>query len=162
MYRKLTFVSSFIFVIIFVVSKVFLNNHCSDFIWCDYELRNSILRPLVFFSLILSISFILISLYPEQLVRSWCLKILSWLLPLAIFQIFTTDIYASGMFTPDRAEVAWGSGQVLFAVTVIFIIFSYLIKYHKKEVDKKTVFIKLLLIIPLATLLYFGKDIFFG
>jgi len=160
MFKIITSILAVCFLGIFILTRIFFQEYCSNLNWCDYDLRNSLIRPVMYLTPTLFVTLLLISLYPNQIVRSWFIKIFSWFFPLTIIQVVTTDLYKSGMFIPTKADVAWGNGVILFYLTAIFLVVTFVISYRNNVIKKKD-FWKLLLIIPFAIVLYFGKDIFF-
>ncbi len=126
---------------------------------CDFGLRNSFLKPLLWGSFGLTFSFITLLFFPSQIFNEWLRKIFWWFFGLSIIGISQIDIHSSSILTIERGQMAWLLGFVLFCVTVIFIIGTYIRDLRKMKITK-TECKRLLILVPIVAIVLFIRSQF--
>lgn len=98
---------------------------------CSWEIRNFLFRPLIWGNLAFALVVTSLLALPSKLFKQWCIHIVSWSIPLAIFLIIQEDPRSSNILAIGRGLVAWLMGVLLFLVTAL-----YAIGWHIVEVRR--------------------------
>jgi len=93
--------------------------------WMDSIFIEAI-NPLYFFSFFFLPIAIVLAFVPRSMFNSW-LKLAAWAIPLLVLFIATQPVYPGSPFSTDRDDAAWLAGGVFAGVSLILIIWKYII-----------------------------------
>jgi len=125
LYKKINWYALVLSIALSVGSFMLMWMQC--FNSCSYELRQAILRPLLLPTLLLAGTLTLLLFFKPIIFKHWLLFIAWWYLPLSIYIVSQTSIYAGNILAVNRSITALMLMIGLFAVTVVFLLVRYVV-----------------------------------
>lgn len=77
-------------------------------------------KPMVFFSFVMIVLSLVLSLFKQEVIASWYK--LTVLIPFALVWVFTTPTFCGGIICADRNFVAWVSASIFSLISIIFVV----------------------------------------
>jgi len=115
------------------VHYLFSANYCVD--GCNSELKSSIFNPLYAGGHIVIMCLGLLLIFPADLFRRWLFYVGGPFLILSLLEISSIETRGGGITAPTRVGMAELLMQILFAITVLFIVGYYLLTWYKNRSD---------------------------
>ncbi len=112
-----------------IINFYLRNGYCIDV--CSFEQLNGFIKPIYFFTLILSIILLFMLMIPVYIFRKWLFFIAPPILLITFFLVIDISVYSSNVMQITRASMAQFGMYVLAAVTIVFVLGHLLYDYKK-------------------------------
>lgn len=153
-YRKINITLSVVTGLIALGTWVYWEYVCSGRN-CSLYLIDWVLDPLLWGSIAWAIISGTLMFFPATLFKKWALHVGIIGMLFMVYCVLNTDPRASSFWLDiDRGRAAWASGVIVWFVTALYLLGTYVLSWMKKK-TMPTVWYRLLMLVPSAMVMYY-------